>query len=320
MSGYERDGHDWHDDYRHDDKTWRIYESNDDDYVSNKYDYDRHIDGEDAYRFSLVNGQISGLQKYDDGSWRSEGMERNETWRFDGANLLKEELELYGAHTSVYADSNGDGVYRKVSENYDYRAGVINTSPLRLGGGDDHWQGGDRRDHIYGDDGDDLIGGGGDQDMIYGGQGDDNIHGMHGKDTLYGEDGNDTIRGGHGPDQIFGGNGGDWIWGGIGRNTVDAGAGDNARDDIYIPVDSINNTQYGNPGGANFDPLVNLGAEDKIYIHGESITNASLTFGSTSFAGYDGIGIYANGTLEALVTGGFSAEQVQGMTTGGFFA
>ena len=157
-------------------------------------------------------------------------------------------------------------------------------------------------------------------DIIRAGGGDDFIHGMHGRDSLYGEDGNDTIRGGHGPDQIFGGNGGDWIWGGIGRNTIDAGAGDNARDDIYVPVDRINNTQYGNPGGANFDPLLNLGAEDKIYIHGEGITNESLTFGATSFGGYDGIGIYANGTLEALVTGGFSAEQVQGMTTGGFFA
>ena len=168
--------------------------------------------------------------------------------------------------------------------------------------------------------GDDIIASMRGADYVKAGSGNDFIHGNHGRDSLYGEDGNDTIRGGHGPDQIFGGNGGDWIWGGIGRNTVDAGAGDNARDDIYVPVDSIQNTQYGNPGGANFDPLLNLGAEDKIYIHGEGITNASLTFGSTSFAGYDGIGIYANGTLEALVTGGFSAEQVQGMTTGGFFA
>ena len=157
-------------------------------------------------------------------------------------------------------------------------------------------------------------------DRVNAGDGNDFIHGNHGRDVLDGGNGNDTIRGGHGPDQIFGGNGGDWIWGGIGRNTVDAGAGDSARDDIYVPVDSINNTQYGNPGGANFDPLLNLGAEDKIYIHGEGISNASLTFGATSFGGYDGIGIYANGTLEALVTGGFSAEQVQGMTTGGFFA
>ena len=293
------------------------YEGNDDDYVSNKYDYDRYIDGEDAYRFALVNGQISGLQKYDDGSWRSEGTERNESWRFDGANLIKEELELYGVHTSVYADSNGDGVYRKVSESYGYRAGVINTSPLRLGGGEDHWQGSDRSDHIYGDDGDDLIGGGGGQDMIYGGQGDDDIHGMHGKDTLYGEDGNDTIRGGHGPDQIFGGNGGDWIWGGVGRNTVDAGAGDNARDDVFVPVDSLQN-QFGNPGGANADVLNNLGLEDKIFLHGAG--GFDLSYGLTQVGGQQGVGIYANGILEALVTGGFSAEQVQGMTTGGFFA
>ena len=157
-------------------------------------------------------------------------------------------------------------------------------------------------------------------DQVFGEEGIDFLHGNHGRDYLDGGNGDDTIRGGHGPDQKFGGNGSDWIWGGIGRNTVDAGVKDNSKDDIFVPVDSVQNAQFGNPGGANFDPLLNLGLEDKIYLHGRDITDASLAFGETSFDGFDGIGIYANGTLEALVTGGFTTDQVRNMTTGSFFA
>jgi len=32
-----------------------------------------------------------------------------------------------------------------------------------------------------------------------------------------------------------------------------------------------------------------------------------------------GVGIYANGALEALVTGGLGVDQVNAMTEGGFF-
>ncbi len=146
------------------------------------------------------------------------------------------------------------------------------------------------------------------------------MHGMHGKDQIIGGRGDDTIRGGHGHDEIFGGTGSDWIWGGVGRNTIDGGAGDSLTDSVYIPVDSVQNHDNGNPNGANADLLKNLGAEDRIFMHGDDITNASLTYSSTTFDGNQGIGIFANGTLEALVTGNFSADQVDAMTTGGFFA
>lgn len=207
--------------------------------------------------------------------------------------------------------------------------GVENGNNNHPTEGSDSLKGTFARDGVYlfgGDDifhanaGDDFVMAGFGADQVFGEEGIDFLHGNHGRDYLDGGNGDDTIRGGHGPDQIFGGNGSDWIWGGIGRNTVDAGVRDNAKDDIFVPVDSIQNAKYGNPGGANFDPLLNLGLEDKIYLHGRDIRDASLAFGETSFDGYNGIGIYANGTLEALVTGGFTTDQVSNMTTGGFFA
>ena len=168
--------------------------------------------------------------------------------------------------------------------------------------------------------GDDIVSAMRGADYIKAGEGDDIIHGNHGRDVLHGEKGNDTIRGGHGPDQIFAGSGSDWIWGGIGSNTIDAGLNDGNSDDIFVPVDQVHNTQFGNPGGANADILNNLGSEDRIFMHGSGISDASLSYEATSHNGINGIGIYANGALEALVTGNFNTTQIDSMTTGGFFA
>ena len=174
-------------------------------------------------------------------------------------------------------------------------------------------------DRFVGGEGNDRLIGYFGADILSGGDGDDFLSGNHGRDVITGGSGNDTIRGGHGHDEISGGTGSDWIWGGVGRNTVDAGPGDSLTDSVYVPVDSVQNYDNGNPNGANADILKNLGEEDRIFLHGDGITNASLTFGSATFKGNQGIGIFVNGTLEALVTGNFTSGQVDVMTTGGFF-
>ena len=175
-------------------------------------------------------------------------------------------------------------------------------------------------DRFIGGEGNDRLVGYFGADFLTGGDGDDFLHGNHGRDVITGGSGNDTIRGGHGHDEISGGAGSDWMWGGIGRNIIDAGANDSMTDSVYVPVDSVQNYDNGNPNGANADILKNLGEEDRIFLHGDGITNASLTFGLATFDGNRGIGIFANGTLEALVTGNLSADQVDAMTTGVFFA
>ena len=159
------------------------------------------------------------------------------------------------------------------------------------------------------------------QDQIIGGWGDDFIHGMHGKDVLDGGGGNDTIRGGHGHDELWGGSGEDFLWGGTGRNMMYAGNIDGQHDDLYVSADSVNNTESGNPDGVNADILNEVGLEDSIWIHG--VEDAALTYvaGVTDPKGSDasGVGIYANGTLEALVVGDYTTFEVNVMTTGGFY-
>lgn len=313
-------------DESHDDDRYERHDGHDNEREDDRYgdgrDSDRYVrysDDQDGYRFTLVNGQVTGLQQYDDGRWRTERMDRNETWRFDGTNLIQEEAKRYGVETSVYADSNGDGIFVKVSESYGYRAGSVNTGSLRLGGGDDRWEGDDRDEHIYGEDGKDRLYGGGGADIIEGGLGDDELYGGRGADLLTGGIGNDLIRAGNGADELIGGAGADQLWGGLGTNTVRAGLNDAAADAIYVAADSIINP-LGNPNSVMRDLLLELDGSDRIFISG--VDDGSLTFGAGVMdplgSGQSGIGIYANGSLEALVVGAFSVDQVNSMTTGIF--
>ena len=74
--------------------------------------------GDDAHRFELVNGQVTNLQEFDDGRWKIERIDANETWTFDGTNLIKTERERYGSEISTFTDPDGDGIFTKISEIY----------------------------------------------------------------------------------------------------------------------------------------------------------------------------------------------------------
>ena len=80
--------------------------------------YYRSSYGDDAHRFDLVNGQVTNLQEFDDGRWKSERIDYDESWTFDGTNLIKTERERYGNEISTFADPDGDGIFTKVSEIY----------------------------------------------------------------------------------------------------------------------------------------------------------------------------------------------------------
>ena len=180
-------------------------------------------------------------------------------------------------------------------------------------------------DFLYGNGGNDSLAGFFGPDALFGGNGDDFLHGNHGKDYLDAGSGNDIIRGGHGHDQLIGGEGEDWIWGGIGANEIWLGNyfQDGAADQVFVPVDSVNNHHFGNPGGSNRDMISGVEMQDRIFIHGAEDSQLSFVEGisdPTGTWGGQGVGIFAHGTLEALITSNLSAEQVDSITKGGFFA
>ncbi len=159
-----------------------------------------------------------------------------------------------------------------------------------------------------------LVGYSGDNfgpDILVSGPGDDTLKGFRGSDFLDGGEGNDELRGGNGRDTLTGGIGKDSIFGGFGINTFND-LNDGFADQLYFKSDHLAyNWLYdkaGNsPYGQKADKIEELDLLDKVYIQGAE--NDQLTFiegvnhinpqGNT----FNGIGIYADGVLEAVYVG-----------------
>ncbi|MCB4412308.1 hypothetical protein [Synechococcus sp. MU1611] len=172
-------------------------------------------------------------------------------------------------------------------------------------------------DSIDGSDGNDTLRGYGGGDYLIGGNGNDLMGGNFGRDTLVGGAGNDEMNGGQGGDDMSGGPGADIVRGGAGKNTISAGANDGAADKVYVHADSV---LYGRPTDGSFADLLNdLEANDRIYIHGVEGSQLSFQMASLPSSSEQGVGIFANGALEAVATGGLGVDQVIAMTEGGFF-
>ena len=193
-----------------------------------------------------------------------------------------------------------------------------------LGSGDDFAKGNDYSNVLKGGEGEDTLKGSGGKDLLYGGSGNDDLRGSTHGDTIFGESGSDTLHGGNGRDILTGGSGGDFIYGGFGHNTF-SDEKDGSRDQLYFKSDQFaENWLYGragmNPNGQKVDIIKGLDQIDRVFVEG--VETSELTFGQVnSFAAptgnFSGIGIYANGFLEGLYTGGdLTSSQLQSMTTG----
>lgn len=122
----------------------------------------------------------------------------------------------------------------------------------------------------------------------------DTLTGTAKADKIDGKAGNDLLIGNAGNDSIIGGAGNDTMYGGTGKNVIDAGAG---RDRLFIDTE----------GKADLaDTLRNLDRTDRIFFEETS----KLSFSKVT----QGIGIFADGALEAIVTGNFTIDAVTKMT------
>lgn len=174
------------------------------------------------------------------------------------------------------------------------------------------------------DDISDSLNGTNGSDTLIGKSGNDVLVAIRGSDYLEGGSGNDELRAGNGRDIITGGAGGDTMYGGFGRNTFEDEA-DGAVDSLYFKSDQwAYNWVYDSAGnsanGEKADVIAGLDVIDKVYIQG--VSTDQLSFGDTTHTFGDGqsvsgIGIFAQGVLEAIYTGGdLSVNQLQSMTSG----
>jgi hypothetical protein len=133
--------------------------------------------GRDAYRFSIVNGQIVGVQEWDDGYWQNERIEANETWQLIGTRVIKTETERGITETSVFEDVNGDNLYDKVSESYSSSgAAPISNQRAWVSEATDDWHEGSTNDDLF----EDSVG----DDHFHGGDGYDSVHFSYNSDDI----------------------------------------------------------------------------------------------------------------------------------------
>ncbi len=149
-------------------------------------------------------------------------------------------------------------------------------------------------------------------DLFYGGDGDDELVGYRGADSLSGGNGNDTIRGGNGRDTLYGGSGVDTLYGGFGFNTFESQK-DGSSDKLYLKSDHLAyNWIYekagNNDSGEKADRIYELDKSDQIIIQGATDDQIVVAAGAshTTPLGEQlyGVGIFVEGKIEAIYTGG----------------
>jgi Ca2+-binding RTX toxin-like protein len=85
-----------------------------------------------GYKFNIQNGLITSVYEIKNGRSKLEGIDRDESWTLDGNQVVKSEYDDGRLETSVYADTDGDGIYTRVSKTYASVGGetIVGQSPV----------------------------------------------------------------------------------------------------------------------------------------------------------------------------------------------
>lgn len=73
-----------------------------------------------AFKFTVVDGKVTEVFEQDDGAWKSESIDDDgsETYTVEGSEVIRTEVKPFGTETTHYADVDADGVYLRVSEQW----------------------------------------------------------------------------------------------------------------------------------------------------------------------------------------------------------
>ena len=221
----------------------------------------------------------------------------NQLWPNDfTANDKAALTELWGLETSRNPEVTSDN-----------SNGLL---PQFMDANTNRFKGTSQADWIIGNKGNNIINGRGENDYLNGSSGNNTLKGGTGDDIIYGGKGNDILKGGKGADVLYGG---------FGQNTF-SNAADGFIDIINIECEQKleskrqKNTQKNRSTTNNVDIIKSLDENDQINLIG--VKNKSISIEATSTLGKVGLGIFTNGSLEALYVGDdLSTRQLLNMTT-----
>lgn len=133
-------------------------------------DFDDDSSGHDhkAFKFTIVDGKVTEVFEQDDGIWESKSIDDDgsETYTVEGSEVVRTEVKPFGTETTHYADVDADGVYLRVSEQWQSSAGAPNNGYHFMLEDDLSFLPSDGDDHIAVRSGEDCHGGHGTDDFV----------------------------------------------------------------------------------------------------------------------------------------------------------
>lgn len=295
-----------------------------------------------SYRFTLdALGNVTAVYKTEKGREKREKIDFNETWTFDGTQLVKTETERGKTEITVYTDPDANGSFTKFSESktgsssssdtysFDIVSGAI-TAVWEIDRKGKHLEKIDPNE-TWTIDGSNVIKveteHGRTETTTYSDPEGDGIYVKTSKVYSYdsgssagwsGSVGDDSYEGTASNDIINGGNGNDTLTGGAGHDTVNGGNGN----DIIVGGHGAGNDKYN--GGNGIDTVTYTSATAGIKVDLVKGVASAIAGGDAASIGVDKLtgvenivgGNYADiiigNTVANVLTGGLGADKLYG--------
>lgn len=73
-----------------------------------------------SFQFVITDGEVTAVYELDDGEWEQKSIDDDgsETYTVEGSEVVRTETKPFGVEITRYADADGDGIYLRVSEEW----------------------------------------------------------------------------------------------------------------------------------------------------------------------------------------------------------
>ena len=121
-----------------------------------------------AFKFTIVDGKVTEVFEMEDGVLEAKSIDDDgsETYTVDGTEVVRTEIKTFGTEITRYADVDGDGLYLRVSEQWQTSSGTTDDNHHFRFEGNLSFTPSDGDDHIAVRGGEDCSGGHGADDFV----------------------------------------------------------------------------------------------------------------------------------------------------------
>ncbi len=87
------------------------------------------------FKFEIADGQVTAVFELKDGELKSKSLTDNgrKSYTVDGNDVIRTELKPFGTEITRYSDTDGDGTYARVSEQWQVSSNINGVTPKLTG-------------------------------------------------------------------------------------------------------------------------------------------------------------------------------------------